>query len=176
MKERLVNFSFLAAGHIVQDIVITDDSITGDDMVRMLNSGEAFTTVHEDNDVIKPDGTVIGQVRWSDTELEYSDFQMEAGEYEEEGPARVFNASRLARAGAVGEFISEEEDLKVNDYINILKQVGHGKPHGSGLSVEEGHRDKTGYELLREIELMERGLMNLMTIAHAAGKKGQEIT
>lgn len=172
MKERLVNFSYLAAGHIVQDIVILDDSISGEEMVRMLNSGEAFTTVHEDNDVITPDGTVIGKVRWSDTELEYSDFQIEAGEYEQESADRVFLASRLARQGAVGEFVSED-DMSVDAVLHMLKEAGDNPP--VGLAIEEGHQDKTGNDLLREIEYFERGLMNLMTIAHAAGAKGQEI-
>ena len=172
MKERLVNLSLLVSGHIVQDIVITDDKYSGEDIVNMLNRGEAFTSVHEDNDVILPDGTVIGNVRWSDTEVELTDFQMEAGEYEQESAAPVFNASRLARSGAVGEFISED-DMSVDDVLNVLRIAGPVPP--KGIAVEKGHRDKSGNELLREIELFERGLMNLMTIAHAAGKKGQEI-
>jgi hypothetical protein len=176
MKERIVNFSFLAHGSVVQDIKITADDISGEELVRMLKAGEAATTIHEDNDVIAlPSFETIGTVVYSDTDLEFHDFQMEGGEIESENALQPFNASRLARQGAIGEFISEEDDLSVEEVLNILYQLRHEKPHGNGLTVEEGHRDKTGYELIREIELFEHGLMNLMTIAHAAGKKGQEI-
>ena len=176
MKERIVNFSFLAHGSVVQDIKITADDISGEELVRMLKAGEAATTIHEDNDVIAlPSFKTIGTVVYSDTELEFSDFQMEGGEIESENALQPLNASRLARAGAVGEYISDVNDLSITEIMDILKAAGNECPHGNGLTVEEGSMDKTGNQLLREIELMQHGLMNLMLIAHAAGKKGREI-
>ncbi len=84
-----------------------------------------------------------------------------------------FNASRLARSFAMGEFISEADELSADEITAILTKAGNEQP--VGLAIEEGSMDKTGNELLREIELAEHGFINLMTIAHAAGKKGQEI-
>ena len=174
MKERIVNFSFLAHGSVVQDIKITADDISGEELVRMLKAGEAATTIHEDNDVIAlPSFKTIGTVVYSDTELEFSDFQMEGGEIESENALQPFNASRLAFASAMGEFIAEDEELTLGDIHHALINAGDKVP--MGLPVEEGYRNLTGNQLLREIKLMEHGLMNLMTIAHAAGKKGQEI-
>lgn len=174
MKENLVNISFVANGHIVQDIVLADENpIEAEELVRMLTCGEAYTTVHEDNDVIMSDGTVLGTIRYSDTELDYSGFQVEGGNYEIETSLQPFDVSRLARAFAIGEFVSDTDDLSVSEIITILQTAGVNQP--VGLALEEGSMDKTGIELLREIELMEYGLKNIMTIAHAAGKKGQEI-
>jgi len=173
MKENLINLSFLASGHIVQDVVVaTDDPIAAEELVRMLNCGEAFTTVHEDNDVILSDGSVIGTVRYSDTELEYSDFQVEGGDYEQIGePSKPFNASQLALAGAVGEFISEDEDMTIDEVLTILNLAGDTCP--LGLTIEEGSKDKTGKQLLHEIHMLAGGLKNLMYAAHNAGKTGQ---
>lgn len=176
MKENLINLSFLASGHIVQDIVLVDNDqiLTPEEVVAMLNSGEACTSVHEDNDVILMDGTVIATVRFSDTELEYTDFQVEDGAYEQESSLQPFNASRLARQFAIGEYVSDhEDDMDADEIIHILKLAGDTTP--LGISIVEGSMDKTGNQLLREIELAEYGFKNLMTIAHAAGKKGKEI-
>jgi hypothetical protein len=173
MKQRLVNFSFLVSGHVVQDIIITDPKLSGEELVAMFNRGEAFTSVDDDAEVINDNGDTVGTVMWSDRELEYSDFQIEAGEYEQESALQPFNASRLARSFAVGEFISDADELSTAEIMDILKQAGNERVEG--IAIEEGSMDKTGNELLREIELAEHGYMNLMTIAHAAGKKGQEI-
>jgi len=176
MKENLVNISFAANGHVVQDVVMaTDDPITAEELVRMLQCGEAYTTIHEDNDVIMSDGAVIGTVRYSDTELEFSSYQVEGGDYEQENSLQPFNASRLARSFAMGEFISEADDMDAEDITAFLKMAGDNQPQDLGLAIEEGSMDKTGNELLREIELAEYGFKNLMTIAHAAGKQGKEI-
>ena len=174
MKENLINLSFLARGLVFQDIVVTtDEPIAADEMVRMLNSHEASTSIHEDNNVILADGTVIGTVRFSDTELEFVSFHVEDGNYEQESPVQPFNASRLAYAGAMGEFIAEDEELTLGDIHHILTLADNDIP--IGLPVEERYCGMTGRQLLREIELMQRGLMNLMTIAHQAGKQGKEI-
>jgi hypothetical protein len=174
MKQRIVNFSYLVSGSVVADVILAEgSSIRGEDLVGMLQQGAATMTIHEDNDVITADGEVLGTVLYSDTELDTWDFQMEGGEYESESALQPFNASRLAYAGAVAEFISLDDDMSVGEAIHILKLAGDTTP--LGLAIEEGHKDKTGDELLREIALMKHGLMNLMTIAHAAGKKGQEI-
>jgi hypothetical protein len=175
MKERIVNFSFLASGSVVQDIKITADDISGEELVRMLKAGEAATSIHEDNDVIAlPSFETIGTVVYSDTELEFSDFQMEGGEIESENALQPFNASRLARQFAIGEVISDhEDDMSAEEIIHVLTLAGDTSP--LGLSVVDGLSDMTGNQLLREIELAEHGYKNLMTIAHAAGKKGQEI-
>jgi len=174
MKENLINLSFLASGHIVQDVVVaTDDPIAAEELVRMLNCGEAFTTVHEDNDVILADGSVIGTVRYSDTELEYTDFQVEGGDYDQiPGDLKEFDMTRLAHAGAIGEFIYEPE-MSNEEVLHILKLAGDTEP--LGLTMEEGAKDMTGNKLLKEIDLCERGLKNLMNLAYAAGKNNEAI-
>ena len=174
MKQRLVNFSFLASGSVVQDIAITDDSISGDVLVAMLKGGDAATSIHEGGDVIRlPSFETIGQVFYSDTELEFTDFQMEGGEDESESALQPFDASHLALAGAIGEYVSEDEDMSCDEILHIFKLAGNSSP--LGVTLEEGSMDKTGNQLLEDIGLMTHGLMNLMTIAHDAGKKGQEL-
>jgi len=63
--------------------------------------------------------------------------------------------------------------LDVTEIMEILTAAGNNTV--TQIAIEEGSMDKSGNELIREIELLERGLMNLMTIAHDAGKKGQEL-
>lgn len=172
--ERHIDISFLAGGHINQDILITADDLTGAELIRMLKNGEASTTIHEGNDVVRiSDWAVIGTVVSTEPELEYRGFQTESNDYELENSLQPFNATRLARSFAFGEIFSDLEDIPLNDIVPILEAAGNECP--VGLAIEEGSMDKTGNELLREIELMERGYINIMTIAHNAGKKGQEI-
>lgn len=176
MKQRLVNFSFLVSGHVVQDIVITDPELSGEELVAMFNRGEAFTSVDDDSDVINDNGDVIGTIQWSDRELSYDEFQVENGEYEQEPPTSLqpFNVSRLAHQFAIGEFISDhEDDMSTEEIIHILNLAGDANP--LGLSIVDGFSDMTGNQLLREIELAEHGFKNIMTIAHTAGKQGKEI-
>lgn len=171
MKENLVNISFIARGAIVQDIVLsTDDPIDADELVRMLTCGEAFTTVHEDNDVIMSDGSVIGTVRYSDTELEYTDFQVEGGNYDQT-PSKPFDMSRLAWAGAMEEFVYEPE-MSLEEITEVLEASMDSVPN---LNLEEGSMNYTGKRLLTEISMLSGGLKNLMTTAYNAGKNGQEI-
>jgi len=174
MKDRFAKISFLASGHIIQDVLITDPSITPAMLTAMLNNGDAVTTVQEGKDVCATvgDWLPIGEVVYTESEADYKSFELE-DDYELESPLRIFNASRLARAGAIGEFISEADDLDVTEIMEVLKAAGNNAV--TQIAIEEGSMDKTGNELIREIELLEHGLMNLMTIAHAAGKKGQEI-
>lgn len=171
MKQRLVNFSFLVSGHVQQDIVITDPDLSGKELVAMLNRTEAFTTVDDDGDVINAEGNVIGTVQYSDRELEYTEFQMEDGEYEQENSLQSFNGSRLALHHAVGEYIDEPE-MTIDEVIDVLGQCAYSPPM---LNVHENIEGWTGKDILEEIRKSEHDLMNLMTIAHAAGKQGQEL-
>lgn len=173
MKENLINLSFSVTGYIVQDIVlITDETIAADEMVRMLNAGEAFTAVHEDNDVIMSDGAVIGSVRWSDTELEFNNFRIEGGDYEQDAPKpKEFNATHLAFAGAVGDYIDEPE-MSITEVLYSLEASGTDLP---SLQVVEAYETLTANKLLKEIRLTAQGLSSLMEVAYNAGKSGQEI-
>jgi hypothetical protein len=93
---------------------------------------------------------------------------------EQDTALQPFNASRLAHQFAIGEIVSDhEDDMSAEEIIHILKLAGDTTP--LGLSIVDGLSDMTGNQLLREIELAEHGYKNLMTIAHAAGKKGKEI-
>lgn len=174
MKERFAKISFLASGHVIQDVLITDPNITPALLTAMLNNGDAVTTVQEGKDVCATvgDWLPIAEVVYVEAELDYKDFQLEDG-YELKSSLQPFNASRLALSFAVGEFISDSDELSAKEIIAILGSAGDEQP--VGLALEEGSMDKTGNELLREIELAEHGFMNLMTIAHDAGKKGKEI-
>lgn len=172
MKERLVDVSFEITGEVVQTIVLTDPDISGEELVTMFNNGEAFTDVDDDGDIYTEEG-VIGTVKYSDRELNFTSFQVEGGDYELDSAHQPFNASRLAYSFALGEYISEADELSSDEIVAILTAAGNNRVEG--LAIEEGSMDKTGNQLLREIELAEHGFKNLMTIAHAAGKKGQEI-
>lgn len=78
--------SFTAQGHVNQTIQITNPAYTPRQIVDMLNSGDAETTVQEDGTVdITATGEVIGKVVYVDNHLEYEDFELgNAFEYEEE--------------------------------------------------------------------------------------------
>jgi hypothetical protein len=167
--------SFLAAGHVVQDILITDPRYTAEQISDMLESGEAITTVQEGETVCLTTGDwdVIGEVVYTESELEYNEFILEDDyelvvELKEEKP---FNASRMALAGAVGEFIYEPE-MSVEEVMTELKKVGDGYPYS--LTMEPSCGDMTANQILREIELFAEGLTNLMRAAYDAGKNGQE--
>ena len=153
-KKHYVQVSFSASGWIKQDIEVTDPTMTAERMVEMLASGDAITTVHEDNDVLAlPDFNTIGKVLYSETELEYFDFAAE-DTYDLHDDAKPFNASKLARSGAIAEFVGDY-NISTDEIMEILIKAGDDVPEI--LTLEEGHQDKTGKQLLREIEYFERG-------------------
>ena len=84
---------------------------------------------------------------------------------------KTFNASRIAIAGAIGEYI-DEPDMTTDEVLAALTKWGSFDPQ---INVLAEHRGKSGLVLLKEIHLTERGLMSLMTIVHQAGKEGREL-
>jgi len=174
MKNRYAKISFLASGHVIQDVLLTDPELTPEKLIDMLNNGEAVTTVQEGKDVCVTigDWLPIAEVSYVEAELDYKDFQLEDA-YELESHPVPFDVSRLARAFAVGEFISDTDELSLTEIFTILEKAGENQP--VGLALEEGSMDMTGDQLLYEIEMSERGLKNIMTLAYNAGKDGKEI-
>jgi hypothetical protein len=75
--KQFVDLSFMAHGYIKQTVKITKDGITPRQLVDMLNSGEAATTIYEHNGSVEifATGEKIGEVVNMETELEYDDFE-----------------------------------------------------------------------------------------------------
>lgn len=79
-EARLLEISFTAQGHVKQTIYITDHRYTPEQVLTMLKSGEAVTTVQEDGNVIvvkelnNDNNGAIATVISSDVNLEYDDF------------------------------------------------------------------------------------------------------
>jgi hypothetical protein len=72
-----VEISFLASGHVNQSVRLIDKDITPDELVSMLNSGKASTTVQEDGTIeITATGRVIGIVEDVDNHMGYEDFEV----------------------------------------------------------------------------------------------------
>jgi hypothetical protein len=90
---------------------------------------------------------------------------------EQDTALQPFSASRLALHHAVGDYI-DEPDMTINEVIEVLEGSLSDVP---ALSVHESVEGWTGKQILEEIRVQEHDLINLMTIAHAAGKKGMEI-
>ena len=174
MKDRFAKISFLASGHVIQDVLITDPNVDAEGLVTMLNDGNAVTTVQEGKDVCVTTGDwlPIAEVVYVEAELDYKDFQLEDA-YELESHSVPFDMNRLARAFAVGEFVSDPDELSLTEIFKILETAGDNQP--VGLTIEEGSMDKTGEQLLYEIEMAERGFKNIMTLAYDAGKAGKDI-
>jgi hypothetical protein len=82
--KQLVDLSFTAHGYIKQTVKITKDDITPRQLVDMLNSGEAVTTIQEHNGSVEifATGEKIGEVVNVDNELEYDDFELEHDGFE----------------------------------------------------------------------------------------------
>ncbi len=171
MKNRYAQISFIASGYINQDIQITEPDITAEQIVEMLGNGEAITTIQDGGEVVRvSDWKVIGTVCGTEPEMDYHEYQIE-GDYElVQDEPKPFNMSRLALACAIGEFVYEPE-MEVEEIMNVLEKAGGVPPE---LTLEEGARDMSGRAILKEIDLQERGLMNLMNLAYAAGKNNQE--
>ncbi len=175
MKEQHVRLSFAASGYINQDIII-NDGVNAEEVIAMLNSGQAITSTHEGNDVIIVEGIgkVIGTVYSVEPELDYRMFKMdEDGTYElvtKDTPP--LDITQLALKGAIGEFIYEE-DMTVSEIMSRLEAAGHSTPED--LTLERGYRSYSGKDLLFEINAMANGLRAMMEVAYNAGKSGQEI-
>ncbi len=172
MKNKYAQISFIADGHINQDILITEPSISAEQIVEMLGTGEAITTIQDGGGVVRvSDWKVIGEVFGTEPEMDYREYQVE-GDYELVQPEpKPFNGSRLAWAGAMEEFIYEPEK-SLEEITEVLEASLDRVPN---LILEEGHMNWTGKQLLREINLLKNGLKNLMAAAHDAGKNGKEI-
>jgi len=174
MQDRYAKISFLASGHVIQDVLITSPNVDAEGLVTMLNDGNAVTTVQEGKDVCVTvgDWLPIAEVVYVEAELEYKDFQLE-DDYTlpTAVPLPPFDLTRLALAGAIGEFIFEPEK-STTEIMQTLTVAGGHEPE---LVVEEQYSGLSGKQLLKEIDLMERGLKSLMTMAYDAGKLGQEI-
>jgi len=169
-NKTVASISFLASGHINQDITITDPNISPAQLVAMLNAGEAFTTIHEGEGVVRAsDYTDIGTVFQTEPELEYGRFQ-EEGDFEHED-LEPFDMTHMALAAALGEFINEPE-MSVASIIRVLEHAGNNT---TALEVEEVAEGWTGYHILKETELYASGLRSLLKMAYDAGRAKREI-
>ena len=76
-----VKISFVVSGYVYQQVQITDENISPEKLQKMLNSGEAVTTIQDNGSVeIVAKGTKIGEVKkgmTSKSDLEYSNFKVE---------------------------------------------------------------------------------------------------
>lgn len=84
---------------------------------------------------------------------------------------QTFNATRMALAAAVGEYI-DEPDMTIDEQMQELHRAGSFDPK---LKVVEAHAGSSGIKLLKDIELTAQGLRGLMEIAYNAAKLGQEL-
>lgn len=179
MNERHLTLAFCASiSSVTQDILITDESYSADDIVQLLTEGNATTTLQQGGEVVHcgevGSSHVIGTVVSSEFDAEYAEFEaLGDGEYGVANSLQPFNATRLARSFAFGEVFSDTDNVATENIAGILTAAGNNPP--ILLDVAEAYKGQSGNQLLREIELLERGYMNAMTIAHAAGKRGQEI-
>ena len=175
MTDRYAKVSFLASGHVVQDILITDPTISAEELNQMLNRGEAVTTIHEGKEVCVTAGDwdVIGEVVYVEPELEYEEFQLE-DDYELPTPQKqFFDASDLALRGAIEEFL-QAPDLSAADIIAKLEATGNRPACQSGLEMEMVWETQPANIVLREIDLFAKGLRSLMYVAYQAAKEGKE--
>lgn len=175
MKERHVEFSYLVNGHVIQDIILTDDNVSPDELIKLLNNGSATTSVVEGQHVIIwadiANPRVVGIVNSTEPELEYEEFDIiQVTEFPEQ-PPQTFNATRMALAAAIGEYI-DEPDMTTIDIVRLLEHAGNEIP---ALNVVEHMDTWTGYRILKEINLTVTGLRGLMEIAYNAAKLNQEL-
>lgn len=82
----------------------------------------------------------------------------------------TFNATRMALAAAVGDYI-DEPDMSLDEVMSVLTVAGGREP---GLVVTESSSGLSGKQLLKEIRLTEQGYRGLMEIAYNAAKLNQE--
>jgi hypothetical protein len=173
--DRYAKISFLAAGHVIQDILITDPNISAEKLNDMLNSGEAITTIHEGKEVCVTSGDweTIGEVTYVEPEMEYSEFQLE-DEYELPTPKpEKFNITELSMAFAIGEVIDTE--ISKADTIKILVAAGNNVPleTENNITIQPQYHGKSGNELLNEIRSYQQGYMSLAKAAYQAAKEGK---
>lgn len=76
-----------------------------------------------------------------------------------------FEASKLALAAAVGEYI-DEPDMSVNE---IIYQLGADSKRVPYLTVTAEHKGKTGIQIFNEIQELAKGYKSLMEVAYNAG-------
>ncbi len=171
MPDRHAKISFIANGHIIQDMLITDHSISAERLHEMLKTGEAVKGQHVC--VTTSDWKPIAEVVYCEAELDYEEFQLE-DEYAIKQPKpkpKTFDIPRMALAGAIGEYINEP-DMTTADIMNALEKWGSFDPQ---INVVEHHRGMSGFALLKDIRLMAAGLQSLMKVAYEAGKDGKEL-
>ena len=84
---------------------------------------------------------------------------------------QTFNATRMALAAAVGDYI-DEPDMTIDDVFDALNTSGSFDPQ---INVLEPHRGMSGIKLAKEINLTAQGYRGLMEIAYNAAKLNQEL-
>jgi dipeptidyl aminopeptidase/acylaminoacyl peptidase len=173
MQDRFAKISFLATGHVIQDVLITNPNISAGRLQVMLEDGSAVTTVQEGQHVCVTTGDwePIGKVVYVEAELDYKSFILEDAYVLPTPKQETFNASRVALAGAIGDYI-DEPDKTVDKVLAELERAGGSEPQ---LVVTEQYSGLSGNQLLKEIRLTEQGFMSLMEIAYNACKLGQEM-
>ena len=83
-----------------------------------------------------------------------------------------FNATRMALAAAVGEYI-DEPDMTIDEVMCELSHAGRRESNLTLLENVQGSR--SGFKLLKEIDQTAQGLRGLMEIAYNAAKLNQEL-
>lgn len=84
---------------------------------------------------------------------------------------QTFNATRMALAAAVGDYI-DEPDMSIDEVFDTLNKWGSFDPQ---INVLEPHRGISGIKLAKEINLTAQGYRGLMEIAYNAAKLNQEL-
>lgn len=172
MAKRYAKISFLASGHVIQDVLITNPDITPDILTAMLKSGEAVTTVQEGKNVCATTGdwSPIAEVVYVEAELDYNDFILE-DVYDLPKQPQEFNATRVALATAVGDIIAEP-DKTIDEMLDILRHADGSEPP---LTVTDTYSGMSGHQLLIEIDQSAKGYKSLMETAYNAAKLNQEL-
>jgi len=178
MKELHMTITFSMSGYTEQEIVIHDSDYTADAVMKGLQEGTFVTTTQEGGEVYDCSGGTlkrIGEVISNSPESEYVDFDL-LDCYTTEvivsnDKQKPFDMTDFALAGAIGEFIFEPEK-STSEIMDILEKAGGEEPP---LNVEEIYSGLSGRQLLKEIDLMQRGLKNMMNVAAQAARDGREI-
>ncbi len=177
MKEQHIKINFTANGYVDQDILITDENYSPEQVITGLQNDSIVTTMQEGGDVVdvsNGDWYIIGTVVATESSLEHRHFDSD-GDYElVVEPTKPFNMSRIALASAVGEVIGETGDHSCEDIIFLLGKAGNDIPP-AGIDVIEKYELLTGIQLFNEIETIKRGFMSMMEVAYQAGKDGKDI-
>lgn len=184
MKELHMKICFGIGGFAKQDIAIHHDGYSPDTVIEGLQGGTIITTIEEGGDVVDvADGgwKVIGTVVSSGSEADYTDFDMDE-QYEVQtivsnDKQKEFDMTGFALAGAIGEYIFEP-DMSTTEIMQCLHKAIDDELidiNDTGLVIEIMYQGYSPRRLLKEINLMQQGLINMMNVAVEAALDGRKI-